>query len=115
MDRSLTEGRTNDVLLLDDDTRLHLTRVQHVCQVVSFFDGEVTRDRRLSTGDFVIDVRCGVDDTIKDNSDGAADAFLRQASPDLSPFLIHRHRDLRLSTADTVVVDISLRRGDDIT
>ena len=115
LDRSLTEGRTDDVLLLDDDARLHLTRVQYVRQVIRFFDGEVPRDRGVATSDLVVDVRRRVDDTVEDDSDRAADAFLRQASPDLSTFLIHGHGDLRLSATEAVVVDVRLSRSDDVT
>ncbi len=111
LDRLCAERRTDHFFLHDACGSRHTTRFQRVGEVFRVFNGEVTRDRRLTAVDFAIHTRSRINHTVEDDGDGLADVSLCQGSPTARTFRVHRHRHLG-STREVVELVGSI--GDDV-
>ena len=87
----LAERRTDYRLTDDIDFRSHLTALEHVCQVVGFLNGEVTRDLRASALDYGIDRRERIYLVVEHDGNLLAYVFLSNLCPTARTLVVHRH------------------------
>ena len=96
LDGLFTESRTNYVLGNDVNLGSHLTRLEHVGQVVGLLSVEVTCDLRTATSDLLVDARSRINHIIKYDSYALAYILLGELGPSVASFRCHGHANLIL-------------------
>ena len=102
-----TQCRTNNCFLNNASGSRHTSRLQSVGQVFGIFNGEVARDGRLTTINFLVNARSRIDNTIQNDSYCLAYISLGELSPFTSTIAIHGHTNLRTAKIVKLVFCIS--------
>ena len=106
-----TQRRTNDFLTYDMSGSRHLTRLQHIRQVLGLFGSEATGDFRTTTINLALYIRSAIYIIVKDDGNATTDVQLGQLSPTTCAVDIHLHIDTRTA----IVVKGIARISDNIT
>ena len=109
-DRLGTQCGTDDFLADDVCGSGHLTRLEHVGQVLCLLGSEATRDFRASTGDFTFYVGGAVNIVVEHDGDAAVNVQLGELSPAAGTLDVHLH--VYAGTAHLVVRVAGV--GDDV-
>ncbi len=108
-----TEGRTYNLLLNDGGRCGKLTALEDVCKVLGFLDVEVAGDFGRTAGNFTVDGRIGVHETVEDDGNLLTDVVLGEVSPDGSAFSVHCHGYGRSAAAAVLcAVEVDAGVGD---
>ena len=99
VDRLLTERWTNNCILDDACRCRHLTRLQHICQVLCLLNSEITRNRRVTTLNLTTNYRSRVYITIENDSDALTNILASELCPLGDTVRVHSHRNLCVSTS----------------